>query len=38
MNMIIRKANIDDLKYVQELNYKLFDLEYNNFDSALNME
>ena len=25
--MIIRKANIDDLKYVQELNYKLFDLE-----------
>jgi len=38
MNMIIRKANIDDLKYVQELNYKLFDLEYNNFDPALNME
>lgn len=38
MNMIIRKANIDDLKYVQELNYKLFDLEYNNFDSELNME
>ena len=38
MNIIIRKANIDDLKCVQELNYKLFDLEYNNFDSALNME
>lgn len=36
--MIIRKANIDDLKFVKELNYKLFDLEYNNFDSALNME
>lgn len=35
---IIRKANIDDIKSVQELNYKLFDLEYNNFDPALNME
>lgn len=38
MNIIIRKANIDDLKAVQELNYKLFDLEYNNFDPALNMK
>lgn len=38
MNIIIRKASIDDLKSVQKLNYKLFDLEYNNFDPVLNME
>lgn len=38
MNIIIRKAILEDLKFIQELNYKLFDLEYNNFDPALNME
>ena len=38
MDIVIRKALIDDLKIVQELNYKLFDLEYNNFDPALNMQ
>jgi GNAT superfamily N-acetyltransferase len=37
MNIIIRTANIEDLKFIQDLNYKLFDLEYNNFDPALNM-
>jgi diamine N-acetyltransferase len=38
MNIIIRKANIEDLQFVQKLNYKLFDYEYNNFDSSLNMK
>ena len=38
MSIIIRKAIIEDLKTVQELNYKLFYLEYNNFDPALNMK
>ena len=38
MNVIIRKATLEDLKSVQELNYKLFDVEYKNFDPALNME
>lgn len=37
MSVTIRKATIEDLKYIQELNYKLFKLEYNNFDSDLNM-
>lgn len=37
MGVNIRKAILEDLKYVQELNYKLFELEYNNFDPALNM-
>lgn len=36
MSIIIRKATIEDLEYIQELNYKLFELEYNNFDPALN--
>jgi ribosomal protein S18 acetylase RimI-like enzyme len=36
MDILIRKANSEDLKCVQELNYKLFELEYNNFNSALN--
>lgn len=39
MSVIIRKATENDLKAVQELNYKLFDLEFSNdFDPALNME
>lgn len=38
MSVTIRKATIEDLKYIQELNYKLFELEYNNFDPDLNMD
>lgn len=38
MDIVYRKATLIDLKEVQQLNYKLFDLEYNNFDPALNME
>ena len=38
MDIIYRKATIDDLNEVQKLNYKLFELEYNSFDPALNME
>lgn len=36
--MIIKKATLSDLKSVQELNYKLFDFERNNFDPLLNMK
>lgn len=38
MSIIIRKAILEDLNEVQKLNYKLFELEYNNFDPALNMD
>ena len=34
-NMIIRKANIDDLYEIQKLNKELFELEFKNFDSTL---
>lgn len=34
-NIIIRKANIEDLIKVQELNKNLFELEFNNFDDTL---
>ena len=34
-NLIIRSATIDDLLNIQKLNKILFELEYNNFDSAL---
>lgn len=34
----IRKANINDLKAIQELNYELFKLEYDNYDSDLIIE
>lgn len=37
MNIVIRKAILKDLEEVQKLNYKLFDFEYKNFDSTLNM-
>lgn len=33
--VIIRKANLEDLTSIQELNNSLFDLEYNNFDDTL---
>lgn len=35
MNIVIKKADISNLKDIQSLNHKLFELEYNNFDSAL---
>ena len=38
MNVIIRKANIEDTKSVQELYFRLFELEYNNFDATINVE
>lgn len=38
MDIVIRKATLEDLKAVQDLNYKLFDFEYENFDSSLNMK
>ncbi len=34
-NIIIRKANIDDLFEIQKLNKELFELESNNFDSTI---
>ena len=34
-NIIIKKANIDDLYEIQKLNKELFELESNNFDSTL---
>ena len=33
--VIIRKANIDDLKIIQDLNNELFKLEKENFDPTL---
>lgn len=36
MNISIREATIEDLKEIQNLNYQLFELEHNNFDSNLN--
>lgn len=36
-NLIIRKANINDLLRIQKLNRVLFELEYNNFDSTLDI-
>jgi len=38
MDIVIRKATLEDLKVVQDLNYKLFDFVHKNFDSSLNME
>ena len=33
--IIIRKATIEDLVSIQELNNSLFELEYENFDDTL---
>lgn len=33
--VIIRKANLEDLNAIQELNNNLFELEFNNFDDTL---
>lgn len=35
MDIVIRKATIDDLETIQTLNNELFKLEYENFDSSL---
>ena len=35
MSYIVKRANIEDLKAIQELNDKLFELEYEKFDPAL---
>lgn len=35
MSIEIRKASINNLKDIQRLNHKLFELEYSNFDSSL---
>ena len=32
--VIIRKATIEDLSSIQELNNSLFELEYENFDDT----
>ena len=36
-NIVIRKAQIQDLSSIQELNNKLFELEYENFDDTLKL-
>lgn len=33
--IIIRKATLEDLNEIQELNNKLFEFEFNNFDDTL---
>ena len=33
--VIIRRATIEDLRSIQELNNSLFELEYKNFDNTL---
>lgn len=35
IEIIIKKATIENLNEIQELNNQLFELEYNNFDSSL---
>ena len=35
IDIIIKKATIENLNEIQELNNQLFELEYNNFDSSL---
>lgn len=35
MDLQIKKADITNLRDIQDLNNQLFELEYNNFDSAL---
>lgn len=37
MDINIRKANINDLKEIQNLNNLLFELEYNNYDNTLKL-
>ena len=35
--VIIRKASLEDLSSIQQLNDNLFDLEFNNFDDTLKL-
>lgn len=35
MNIEIKRADISNLKDIQDLNNQLFELEFNNFDSSL---
>lgn len=35
MNIEIKRADISNLKDIQELNHQLFELEFNNFDPSL---
>ena len=35
MNIEIKRADISNLKEIQDLNNQLFELEYNNFDPSL---
>lgn len=35
MNVIIKRANIENLEDIQKLNNHLFELEYENFDPSL---
>lgn len=35
MNIEIKRADISNLKDIQDLNHQLFELEFNNFDSSL---
>lgn len=37
MNIEIKKAKQEDLESIQELNHKLFELEYQYFDNTLNV-
>jgi ribosomal protein S18 acetylase RimI-like enzyme len=38
MDIKIRKANIEDLAKLKELNHRLFELEHELFDPALNVD
>lgn len=35
MNIEIKRADISNLKEIQNLNNQLFELEYNSFDPSL---
>lgn len=35
MNIEIKRADISNLKDIQDLNHQLFELEFNNFDPSL---
>ena len=35
MNIEIKRADISNIKDIQDLNHQLFELEFNNFDSSL---
>lgn len=35
MNIEIKRADISNLKDIQEMNHQLFELEFNNFDPSL---